>query len=66
MHSVQLLNNGDRIFDAPDLPGASIALEYVENGSFARLLERCNEAKVRVPNRVLWSLMLCHIIFNVE
>ncbi|KAK8115915.1 hypothetical protein PG984_012417 [Apiospora sp. TS-2023a] len=61
MHSVQLLNNGDQIFDAPNLPGASIALEYVENGSFTRLLERCNEAKMRVPNRVLWSLMLCLI-----
>ncbi|KAK8017906.1 hypothetical protein PG991_007096 [Apiospora marii] len=60
-HTVQLLNANDRAFDDPGLPGTSIALEYVENGSFTRLLERCNEAGVRVPNRVLWSIMLCLI-----
>ncbi|KAK8003939.1 hypothetical protein PG989_003658 [Apiospora arundinis] len=64
-HIVQLMDGCDRNFDDPNLPGPSIAMEYLENGSFGAFLQRCITAQVRVPNRVLWCIMLCLIRANV-
>ncbi|KAK6833465.1 hypothetical protein PG987_008159 [Apiospora arundinis] len=64
-HIVQLMDGCDRNFDDPNLPGPSIAMEYLENGSFGAFLQRCITAQVRLPNRVLWCIILCLIRANV-
>lgn len=41
------------------LAGPSIVTEFLENGSLVDLLVRVTRARVQVPNRVLWFIMLC-------
>ncbi|KAK8130525.1 hypothetical protein PG999_002905 [Apiospora kogelbergensis] len=65
-HIVQILPGRDRNINDPGLPGPSIAMEYLENGSFGGFLQRCIEAKERVPNRVLWHIMLCPYVEGFE
>ncbi|KAI2465536.1 hypothetical protein F4781DRAFT_408926 [Annulohypoxylon bovei var. microspora] len=36
-----------------------IVLEYLENGTFGRLIDRCIHYNATVPNRLLWSFFLC-------
>ncbi|KAK7943975.1 uncharacterized protein PG986_013088 [Apiospora aurea] len=71
-HVLQMVSYRDRDFGDPErdadwgrpmagLDGPSIVMEYLEMGSFEQLWNRCIQARVRVPNRVLWSIMLCLI-----
>ena len=39
--------------------GPVLALEYLENGTFTRLMNRARKHDVHLPNRMLWSLFLC-------
>ncbi|KAK7964310.1 hypothetical protein PG996_008001 [Apiospora saccharicola] len=64
-HIVQMIDYRDckaceKVSDRK-LPGPYIVLDYLENGTFEDFMERVGEAKVRVPNRVLWFIMLCFI-----
>ncbi|KAK8075812.1 hypothetical protein PG997_010475 [Apiospora hydei] len=59
-HIVQMIGSRDlRTFEDADLAGPAIVMEYLENGSFHGFLEKHNAMEGRVPNRVLWSIMLC-------
>ncbi|KAI0882080.1 uncharacterized protein GGS22DRAFT_196229 [Annulohypoxylon maeteangense] len=40
-------------------PYPVIVMEYLENGDFARLIERANHYTISIPNRILWSFFLC-------
>ncbi|RYP62884.1 hypothetical protein DL771_009533 [Monosporascus sp. 5C6A] len=41
------------------LNGPVIAMEYLENGTFGRLMARAKRQDVHLPNLMLWSLFLC-------
>lgn len=41
------------------LTGPVLALEYLENGTFGRLMRKARSHDLHLPNRVLWSLFLC-------
>ncbi|KAK8085880.1 hypothetical protein PG997_007151 [Apiospora hydei] len=71
-HVLQMVSYRDRDFGDPErdadwgrpmtgLDGPFIVMEYLEMGSFEQFWNRCIQARVRVPNRVLWSIMLCLI-----
>ncbi|KAI1073833.1 hypothetical protein F5B20DRAFT_574518 [Whalleya microplaca] len=36
-----------------------MAMQYLENGSFSRLMERLRQKNMHLPNRILWSFFLC-------
>ncbi|KAI1457805.1 hypothetical protein F4805DRAFT_166226 [Annulohypoxylon moriforme] len=40
-------------------PYPLIVLEYLEHGTFARLISRLSHYNTTVPNRLLWSFFLC-------
>ncbi|KAK7961624.1 uncharacterized protein PG986_002449 [Apiospora aurea] len=66
-HIVQMVGSRDlRTFEDADLAGPAIVMEYLENGSFNRFLEKHNAMEGRVPNRVLWSIMLCLMFGDIE
>ncbi|KAK8085704.1 hypothetical protein PG997_006975 [Apiospora hydei] len=44
-----------------EIPGPYLIMDYLEHGTFKDFFERIVAAKVRVPNRVLWYIMLCFI-----
>ncbi|KAK8055616.1 hypothetical protein PG993_000843 [Apiospora rasikravindrae] len=64
-HIVQMVSYRDRSANKTSsdgtLPGPYIILDYLENGTFKDFLERVIQAKAQVPNRVLWSILLCFI-----
>ncbi|KAK7754922.1 RNA-splicing factor [Diatrype stigma] len=39
--------------------GPVIAMEYLENGSWLRLMQRVQAHRIDLPNRLLWSFFLC-------
>ncbi|KAK5625274.1 hypothetical protein RRF57_000990 [Xylaria bambusicola] len=41
------------------LPGPSLALEYLENGTMDRFRKKLDENNDIVPNRILWRIFLC-------
>ncbi|RYP09316.1 hypothetical protein DL764_001363 [Monosporascus ibericus] len=41
------------------LKGPVIAMEYLENGTFRRLMTRAKSHDIHLPNLMLWSLFLC-------
>lgn len=41
------------------LKGPVVAMEYLENGSWDRLMDRAKRHRIELPNRLLWSLFLC-------
>ncbi|RYP12973.1 hypothetical protein DL767_010999 [Monosporascus sp. MG133] len=41
------------------LNGPVIAMEYLENGTFRRLMARAKRHDIHLPNLVLWSFFLC-------
>ncbi|KAI1427629.1 kinase-like domain-containing protein [Xylaria sp. FL1777] len=41
------------------LAGPTLVLEYLENGSVDRLLEKIQMVNQTIPNRILWSIFLC-------
>ncbi|RYP93271.1 hypothetical protein DL770_000646 [Monosporascus sp. CRB-9-2] len=41
------------------LKGPVIAMEYLENGTFRRLMARAKRHDIHLPNLMLWSLFLC-------
>ncbi|RYP45664.1 hypothetical protein DL768_008008 [Monosporascus sp. mg162] len=41
------------------LNGPVIAMEYLENGTFRRLMARAKTHDIHLPNLMLWSLFLC-------
>ncbi|KAK8023919.1 hypothetical protein PG993_011985 [Apiospora rasikravindrae] len=43
------------------LPGPTIVTEYVENGTFENFFDKTCESPEPVPNRILWSILLCGI-----
>ncbi|KAK8044178.1 kinase-like protein [Apiospora rasikravindrae] len=51
----------DRGKDNKEIPGPYIIMDYLENGTFKEFFERCVAGNIRVPNRVLWYIMLCFI-----
>ncbi|KAI1098262.1 hypothetical protein F4804DRAFT_350588 [Jackrogersella minutella] len=52
-----------RIDDELNLRGLAgypvLVLEYLENGTFARLIDRTTQHQTHLPNRLLWSIFLC-------
>ncbi|KAI1340192.1 hypothetical protein F5Y15DRAFT_423202 [Xylariaceae sp. FL0016] len=44
------------------LPGPTLVIEYLENGSLLRLIRRLiSKRKEPIPNRVLWAIYLCAV-----
>ncbi len=41
------------------LSGPVVAMEYLENGTFMRLMDRARTSDIHLPNRMLWRLFLC-------
>ncbi|KAK8067792.1 hypothetical protein PG996_006904 [Apiospora saccharicola] len=76
-HFAQLLAFRDRLDDDPlreirelfrtrgryvqGLPGPTLVTDYVENGTFEEFYLKCCAMERHVPNRLLWSLLLCGI-----
>ncbi|KAK8013326.1 hypothetical protein PG991_009597 [Apiospora marii] len=59
-HISKIVKFKDRGYDQRDeLPGPYFITEYLENGTFDDFFKRTCRARVRVPNRVLWHLLLC-------
>ncbi|KAK7960287.1 hypothetical protein PG988_011501 [Apiospora saccharicola] len=59
-HITKIVKFKDRGYDeADELPGPYMILDYLENGSFREFFQRCRREGVRVPNRVLWNILLC-------
>ncbi|KAK6840099.1 hypothetical protein PG987_005965 [Apiospora arundinis] len=42
-----------------DLPGPSLVMQLIENGSFEDFFRKVQVMNGHVPNRVLWSIALC-------
>ncbi|KAK8102977.1 hypothetical protein PG984_016123 [Apiospora sp. TS-2023a] len=76
-HFAQLLAFRDRLDDDPwreirelfgrrgryiqGLPGPTLVTDYAENGTFEEFYLKCCVMERHVPNRLLWSLLLCGI-----
>ncbi|KAK8109343.1 hypothetical protein PG984_015144 [Apiospora sp. TS-2023a] len=61
-HITKIVKFKDRGYDETDeLPGPYMIVDYLENGSFREFFQRCRREGVRVPNRVLWNILLCFV-----
>lgn len=41
------------------LTGPVLVMEYLDNGTFRRLMERAKTHDIHLPNRLIWSFFLC-------
>lgn len=62
---LRLIRHIKQVFQCPaslafrGILGPIIGMEYMENGTMTRLVQRLEDKDVHLPNRVLWSFFLC-------